>query len=580
MKKKVLLIFLTLCLALSVVMTACGNIANQDNTEKSTESGEKSNETTEKTDNNDETETEVLPDVDPITDESITAEDTTEEFSITTSDGAYTEADGVYTLTAAGTYSLSGALNGQIIVDAPSDATVEIELKGVTITYDKDSPIKVVCADEVEISAKKGTENVIKDLRGAKTEDSDDQGAGAISAKKADLKLKGKGTLVVIGNYNNGVHTTKDLTIKNLSLKVTAYNNAIKGKDSVTVESATIVAISTNGDGIETESTDQNKSGETRGDITLTGGAVVTVYAAGDGFQSAHNFSIYADEEGNAATVTVYTGSYSGYTAKSATTDSYKGIKVKNELNISAGTVILHTYDDGLHADYGTEFEDGTKGVGNINISGGDIQCSVYSPIIKTSNGSSGPRGWSGQQNVTGADAIHADNTLTISGGTINIDSSYEGLEATHIVVTGGQSYVSANDDGVNAAKKINETPSIEITGGYLDVTVSSNGDTDGIDSNGTYTQSGGIVITRGPGANMAAALDTDGKAAITGGTIIVLGALGFRGLTRGSGVTSYNLSLNSKGTHTVKIDGVEYTFKNNYAYSKTICYSSVTVTK
>ena len=570
MKKKVLLIFLTLCLALSVVMTACGNVVNQDNTEKSTETTEKTDDTT----------SEVLPDVDPVTDESITASETTEEFSISTSDGEYTEADGVYTLTAAGTYSLSGALNGQILVNAPSDAEIEIDLEGVTITYDKDSPIKIVCADKVELSAKKGTENVIKDLRSAKTEDSDDQGAGAISAKKADLKLKGKGTLVVIGNYNNGVHTTKDLTIKNLSLKVTAYNNAIKGKNSVTIEGATVVAISTNGDGIETENTDSAKDGTTKGDITLTGGAVVTVYAAGDGFQSAHNFSIYADEDGNAATVTVYTGSYSGYTASSATTDSYKGIKVKNELNISVGTVILHTYDDGLHADYGTEFEDGTKGVGNINISGGNIQCSVYSPTAKTSMGGFGPRGWGGQQSVSGADAIHADNTLTISGGTINIDSSYEGLEATHIVISGGNIYVSANDDGMNAAKKINETPSIEITGGYLDVTVSSSGDTDGIDSNGTYTQSGGVVITRGPGMSMAAALDTDGKATITGGTIIILGALGERGLTRGSGVTSYNLSLNSKGTHTVKIDGVEYTFTNNYAYSKTICYSSVTVTK
>ena len=574
MKKKIFVAFLTLCIVFSMILTGCGLSTSQNTDEKNTETTAKSG---------DDTSTVEDPIVieDPVTDETITATETTEEFSITTSDGAYTEADGVYTITAAGTYTLSGALYGQILVNAPSDAAVEIELKGVTITYDKDSPIKVLCADEVEISAKKGTENVIKDLRSVKTEDSDDQGAGAISVKKADLTLKGKGTLVVIGNYNNGVHTTKDLTIKNLSLKVTAYNNAIKGKNSVTIEGATVVAISTNGDGIETENTDSAKDGTTKGDITLTGGAVVTVYAAGDGFQAAHNFSMYADEDGNAATVTVYTGSYSGYTASSATTDSYKGIKVENELNISAGIVALHTYDDGLHANYGTEFEDGTKGVGNINISGGTVQCTVYSPTTKTSMGGKfGPRGWGGQQEVKGADAIHADNTLTISGGNINIDSSYEGLEATHIVISGGMIYVAANDDGVNAAKKINETPSIEITGGYLDVTVPSNGDTDGIDSNGTYTQSGGVVIARGPGMSMSAALDTDGKASITGGTIIVLGALGERGLTRGSGVTSYNLSLNSKGTYTVKIDGVEYTFTNNYAYSKTICYSSVTVTK
>ena len=103
------------------------------------------------------------------------------------------------------------------------------------------------------------------------------------------------------------------------------------------------------------------------------------------------------------------------------------------------------------------------------------------------------PTGPQMQQSVTGADAIHADYTLNIVGGIINIDSSYEGLEANIINISGGESYVKANDDGVNAKSGI-ATPQVNITGGYLDVTVSPNGDTDGIDSNGTYTQSGGNI--------------------------------------------------------------------------------------
>ena len=75
----------------------------------------------------------------------------------------------------------------------------------------------------------------------------------------------------------------------------------------------------------------------------------------------------------------------------------------------------------------------------------------------------------------------------------------------------------------------------------------------------------------------MAAALDTDGAAKITKGTIIILGALGENGLTT-SGLTSYSLSLHSKGDHTVTIDGTSYTITNSYAYSKTLCYSSVKV--
>lgn len=515
-----------------------------------------------------------------VTDETITAKETISDFSIITSDGNYSVTDNIYTISKAGTYSLSGALNGQILISVADDEEVDLELKGVTITYSNDSPIKVLSADKVEISSKKNTDNVIKDMRNTKTLDDDNQGEGAISAK-CDLKLKGQGTLVVIGNYNNGIHTTKDLEIKNLSLKVMAYNNAIKGKDSVTIDSGTIVAISTNGDGIETTNTDLNKNGETRGDIVLTGGTI-TVYAAGDGFQSAHNFEMSKDETNNTTpTVTIYTGSYSGYTASDATTTSYKGVKVQNQLNIFDGTIILKTYDDGLHADYGTNFEDGTKGLGTINISGGTVTTNVYAPTQKTAGGEYGPRGWNNQQTVTGADALHADYKLNISGGTIYVDSSYEGLEANIITISGGTCYISATDDGINACKLSalsSSTPQIIITGGYVDVSVSSNGDTDGIDSNGIYIQSGGVVIARGPNSTMAAALDTDGTAKITGGTIIVLGSLGERGLTRSSGVGSYNLSLHSIGNHTIKINGVSYTFKNNYSYSKTLCYSSESI--
>ena len=127
----------------------------------------------------------------------------------------------------------------------------------------------------------------------------------------------------------------------------------------------------------------------------------------------------------------------------------------------------------------------------------------------------------------------------------------------------------------VNATKG-NSATAINVTGGYLDVTVSPSGDTDGIDSNGTYTQSGGIVITRGPNSEMMAALDADSTKKITGGTLIILG---YGQISVGTGVQTYSLSLHSAGNHTVTVDGVSYTFNNAYSYGKTTCYSSVTVT-
>lgn len=505
-----------------------------------------------------------------VTDTVISAQESTGDFTVTTEDGSYTVSDGVYTISSAGTYTLKGYLEGQIIVDAGDDDEVIIELSGATITCGADSPVKILNADKAEISAKKDTENVVNDTRTPGSGD-DNQGKGAIYAK-CDLKLKGKGTLVINATYNNGIHTTKDLEIKNLSLKVTAYNNALKGDDSVTVTSGTVVAISTNGDGVKTENTDVSKNGVTRGDIVISGGTV-TVYAAGDGFQAAHNFAL-TSADGETPSVTVYTASYSGYTASDAATTSYKGVKAQNEINIEAGAITLQAYDDGLHANYGDSFDDGTVGKGNINISGGTVAMAVYAPANKTAGGRQGPGGWGGQQTVIGADGIHADGELNISGGLINIDSAYEGLEANVINISGGETYVAANDDGVNACKG-SKTPQINVTGGYLDVTVSPSGDTDGIDSNGSYTQTGGVVITRGPGSDMAAAIDADGSVTVSGGTLIVLG---YGRVNTGGNVKSVSLSLHSAGSHTVKINGTSYTFTNANAYSSTSCYSDGTV--
>ena len=553
MKKR----FLTLLLALILPFTMAGLLAGCGNSNSSTTSSS----------------------TNPATDETISAQETTSAFSITTSDGTVTNDGTIYTISHSGTYSVTGGLSGQILVnntDSTDTADIIIELNGTTITYGEDSPIKIVSDyNDVQISAKKKTDNVIKDTRSNKTTDIESQGESAIYSK-ADLKIKGKGTLVVTGNYNNGIHTTKDLKLQNLSLKVTAYNNAIKGNNSVKIsEGGTFVFISTNGDGIKTEDTTTSK-----GNITIEAGTI-SVYAAGDGIQAARDFYLQngTDDDGNTTTPTlsIYTGSYSGYTASNATTTSYKGIKVQNELNISAGTLNLKTYDDGLHADYGTTFEDSTKGQGTINISGGTIETYVYSPANKTSTGRQGPGSWGNQQSVSGADGIHADYKLNISGGTINLDSAYEGLEANVITISGGNTYIYANDDGINATSG-KDTTAIIITGGYVDVTVSPSGDTDGIDSNGKYTQTGGVVIVRGPSGGGAAALDTDGTANITGGTIIILGGLGEKGLTRGSNISSYNLSLHSSGSHTIKINGTSYTFSNSYTFSKTICYSGVTV--
>ena len=217
---------------------------------------------------------------------------------------------GAYTISEGGEYDLAGTFKGMIYIDVAetTDNTGEVVLNfnGVTLSNDENSVIYCVSADKLEISAKKGTVNSITDLRPIATEDDPDQGGGVIYSK-VDTKLKGTGTLNVTGTYNNGVHVTKDLEIQKLTLTSTAVNNAIKGNDSLTINSGTITAISSGGDGLKTEDSDISSKLKQRGDITILGGTV-DIYSACDGAQAAHDFILGSETDDTTfPTVTIHT---------------------------------------------------------------------------------------------------------------------------------------------------------------------------------------------------------------------------------------------------------------------------------
>ena len=504
----------------------------------------------------------------------IDVSENTGEFSLTTSDGLYSKNGSVYTLSSAGTYSLSGKLEGQILVTAGENDEVIIELNGASISYDQDSPIKAVSADKVEISAKKDAENTITDKRSAKTVDTDTLGEGAIYAD-CDLKLKGSGTLVVTGNYNNGVHTTKDLTIQKLTMKVVGYNNAIKGNNSVTIASGTIQAYAKTGNGIKTEDNDVSSSGNQKGTVAINGGYVY-VDSLHDAIDSAYDVVVDQLDTEVSTSVNIKTGKNSTYYSSSFKADSEKGLKALNNITVNNGILTIAASDDAIHANYGETLENGSKGLGNITVNGGTIQV------------------------ASGDDGLHADNTLSITGGKVIITNATEGFEGNYINISGGYSYIYGTDDGVNCSKKSFSSCAFTMTDGYLDVAVKS-GDTDGIDSNGNFTLSGGIIVTRGApgttGSGMSTGLDVDGTCSMTGGTLIA-----FNGLERtpttsssvkyastsssnsqggpgghggpGGGTSSSSVSLQA-GNYTLSGTGIDISFTNDYAYGSFLIYSS-----
>lgn len=515
----------------------------------------------------------------------------TGDFTITsdTSDGI-TQSGSVYTITKAGEYTVAGLLSeGQLIVDAGDEDEVTIVLNGTSITCSSGSPIYVKNASEVKIKSEENTFNEVIDKRAEATDDSSDDAGNAAIYATCDLKLVGKGALVVTGNYNNGIQSKDDLSIKNVIVKVTAVNNAIKGNDAVDIESGDIIAISTKWDGIKTSNSSLSNKGNQKGIVTITGGNI-DVYTACDGIDAAYgvdisgdgNLNIYTDTYSEYSEEVTTSGSSSGSNSStnktaSANTVSYvaasdnisnapggnmgggtppdmnggnapdmsngnapdmngssgggmggdngsgmpggnnqsgnsskksystKGIKADSEINISGFTININSTDDGIHAnsDSGV-LETGEDGKGTIVINGGTITIS------------------------SGDDGMHADKQLDANDGYINIVTSYEGLEAITINLNGGKVYVYAADDGINACTGDGKTtPIINVNGGYIDVTTAS-GDTDGIDSNGNYVQTGGFVLVKGGSSsgNVSGSIDVDGTVTITGGTCVALGGV------------------------------------------------------
>lgn len=265
------------------------------------------------------------------------------------------------------------------------------------------------------------------------------------------------------------------------------------------------------------------------------------------------------------------------------------GLSCDDELNITGGTLSITAGGDAVKAspDTGDTENPDTTSLGNVTISGGtltlnatgegvqadgDLTISGGTFHVKTNGGnttaltddSASCKGFKAGKTltVTGGtltvdsadDALHANTDVTISGGTltlatgddgvhadndlvigtkgasststprINITASYEGLEGTTVTVYSGDIDVVASDDGANAANSTlgerSDKYAISIAGGDLYIDAGS----DGLDSNNDINITGGKVEVYGADAMMDAAIDYDGTFTLSGGTLFGAG--------------------------------------------------------
>ena len=371
------------------------------------------------------------------------------------------------TISEAGIYILSGKYEGMILIEAGEDEKVQLVLKNATLINEDGPAIYVRSADKVFITAAEGTVNKISDGSAYSLID-DDTTLDAAVFSKDDLTINGTGGLIINGNYKHAVVSKDDLIVTAKDLTVNAANVGLNGKDSVKLSEAT-VSITAGSDGIRSE----NGTDADKGFVSVMDSAV-TIVSGKDGIQAETSFTA------ENATVNITTGG--GNTRSIDATESYKGIKAGISIIIDSGSYQINALDDAIHTN------------GSLRISAGDFTLQSRD------------------------DGIHANVMIEISGVMINI-SAFEGLEATYILISGGDITIQASDDGINGARKSSlYTPTVEITGGTVTVTMNA-GDTDGIDSNGNIIITGGTVSVNGNSA-----FDYDGSVTFTGGTVYVNG--------------------------------------------------------
>lgn len=263
-------------------------------------------------------------------------------------------------------------------------------------------------------------------------------------------------------------------------------------------------------------------------------------------------------------------------------TATHHALKGNDEVSIKSGTINLTTTSGNGIKTENTEISDKGNQKGNILIGGGKITIKSGNDGI---NAAYECKITDGDIAIAANDdAIHADKYLTIHDGTINVTTSYEALEAPTIVINGGDITVYARDDGINAAdgsatesfggrpggmSSSSSNCTLTINGGNIDVTTAS-GDTDAIDCNGSYIQTGGFVLVKGGSSagNVSGSIDVDGSVNITGGTTVALGGICETPVNSCNAYCMGGVSFSS-GTYTLKCGSTEifsFTLKQTYS--------------
>ena len=124
------------------------------------------------------------------------------------------ETGGAVTITAAGSYVVSGSLDdGQLVVNAGENDKIQIILNGVSIHCEDHAALYIKQADKVFLTLAEGSDNTLTDGTTYTLNADDDSNVDGVIFSKADLTINGGGSLTVTASYKHGIVSKDDLVI-------------------------------------------------------------------------------------------------------------------------------------------------------------------------------------------------------------------------------------------------------------------------------------------------------------------------------------------------------------------------------
>jgi len=377
------------------------------------------------------------------------------------------------TITEEATYIISGTLDdGMLIINSDEKAKPRLIFNNVNINSNTSAPIYILEADKVFITLAQDSVNSLSN--GGNFIAIDDNNIDSVIFSKQDLTLNGSGELTINSPVGHGIVCKDDLVFTSGTYNINSATHGLNANDSVRIANADIT-ITAGKDGIHSENSDDT----TLGFVYISSGNL-TIDATDDGIKAEPYIKI------DSGVVNII--------------KSYEGLEAL-KIVINDGNINIVATDDGLNATGGSDSE--------------------------------------------GFDT-HFDNNQFEDN---TFDSDMYGIKpggGMHDNKPGGVMHGSIPDNGMT--KPSTSDGSINISGGTIYIKASG----DGIDANGYLNISDGLITICGPTKGDTATLDYDTTATITGGIFIGTGASGMAQTFSDckQGILSLNVGNQAAGTN------------------------------